>query len=91
MAHLPSGKYAANAAWLAHAVIAFNIARTAAVAAGQAKARWATLRTRIINTPARIASTGRRVVLHLPDHWPWAAAWLSLWSTATKPPTAATT
>jgi len=33
-------------------VIAFNIARTAAVAAGQAKARWATLRKQIINIPA---------------------------------------
>lgn len=91
LAHLPSGRYAANAAWLAHAVIAFNIARAAAVAAGQAKARWATLRTRIINIPARIASTGRRLVLHLPDHWPWAPAWLSLWSVATGPPAAATT
>lgn len=91
LAHLPSGSYAANAAWLAHAVIAFNIARTAAVAAGQAKARWATLRKQIINAPARIASTGRRLVLHLPDHWPWAAAWLSLWSTATQPPPAAIT
>ncbi|NYD42691.1 hypothetical protein BJZ21_002779 [Nocardioides panaciterrulae] len=91
LAHLPSGKYAANAAWLAHAVIAFNIARAAAVAAGQAKARWATLRSRIINVPARIASTSRRLVLHLPEHWPWAPAWLSLWSVATGPPAAATT
>jgi hypothetical protein len=32
LAHLPSGQYAANAAWLAHAVIAFNLARAAAVA-----------------------------------------------------------
>jgi hypothetical protein len=91
LAHLPSGSYAANAAWLAHAVIAFNIARAAAVAAGQAKARWATVRTRIINTPARVASTGRRLVLHLPEHWPWASAWQSLWTTATRPPGLATT
>ena len=34
LAHLPSGKYAANAAWLALAVIAFNLARAAATAAG---------------------------------------------------------
>ena len=86
LAHLPSGKYAANAAWVAHAVIAFNIARAAAVAADQHRARWATLRTRIINVPARIASTGRRMVLHLPTHWPWANSWESLWSTATGPP-----
>ena len=35
LAHLPSGRYSANAAWLAHAVIAFNIARATAVAAKQ--------------------------------------------------------
>jgi hypothetical protein len=91
LAHLPSGKYAANAAWVAHAVIAFNIARATAVAADQAKTRWATLRTRIINIPARIATTGRRLVLHLPSHWPWARAWESLWSTATGPPATAAT
>ncbi len=70
LAHLPSKKYAANAAWVACAVIAFNIARAAAVAAGQTRARWATLRTRVINVPGRIATTGRRLVLHLPTHWP---------------------
>ena len=86
LAHLPSGKYTANAAWVAHAVIAFNLARAAAVAGNQHRVRWATLRTRIINVPARIASTGRRLMLHLPTHWPWASSWKSLWSTATDPP-----
>ena len=51
LAHLPSGKYAANAAWVACAVIAFNLARAAAVAADLATTRWATLRTKIINVP----------------------------------------
>jgi Transposase DDE domain group 1 len=91
LAHLPSGKYTANAAWVAHAVIAFNLARASAVAAGQHKARWATLRTRIINIAGRIASTGRRLVLHLPTGWGWTPGWDSLWSTATGPPTPATT
>jgi len=91
LAHLPSGKYAANAAWLAHAVIAFNIARAAAVAAEQPHSRWATIRTRIINIPARIACTGRRLMLHLPQQWPWATGWESLWATATGPPRPATT
>lgn len=58
LAHLPSGKYAANAAWVAHAVIAFNIARATAVAAAMRTARWVTLRTKIINIPPRIAATG---------------------------------
>jgi hypothetical protein len=89
LAHLPSGKYAANAAWVAHAVIAFNLARAAAAAADLHRARWATLRTRIINVPARIATTGRRLLVHLPTHWPWASAWEALWSNATGPPAAA--
>ena len=91
LAHLPSGHYAANAAWVACAVTAFNIARAAAVAASMRTARWATVRTRIINIPARIAATGRRLVLHLPTHWPWAPGWESLWSTANGPPAAITT
>jgi hypothetical protein len=90
LAHLPSGSYPANAAWVALAVIAFNIARAAAVAAGQDKARWASLRTRIINIPARIATTGRRLILHLPQRWPWGTSWQTLWATATGPPTPAT-
>ncbi len=86
LAHLPSGSYAANAAWVSCAVIAFNLARGIAVAASMNTARWATVRTRIINIPARIAATGRRLVLHLPTHWHWGPAWESLWATATGPP-----
>ena len=70
LAHLPSGDYAANAAWVACAVMAYNLTRAAAVAAGMRTARWATLRTRIINIPGRVASSGRRLTLHLPTGWP---------------------
>jgi hypothetical protein len=93
LAHLPSGQYAANAAWVACAAIAFNLARATAVAAAIRTARWATIRTRIIAVPARIASTGRRLVLHLPTHWPWATQWTTLHdlATATGPPAPATT
>ena len=91
LAHLPSGKYAANAAWVACAVIAFNLARAAAVAADLAKARWATLRRKIIQVPGRIASTSRRLDLHLPTRWPWAEHWESLHAVATGPPITATT
>lgn len=86
LAHLPSGRYPANAAWLAHAVIAFNLARAAAVAADLRAARWATLRRTIVNVPARIASTARRLDLHLPTRWPWAGPWQTLWRVATGPP-----
>jgi hypothetical protein len=91
IAHLPSGSYAANAAWLAHAVIAFNLARAAGVLAGNrhARARWATLRRQLINVPARAAPSARRLTLHLPLDWPWADAWTALFDAATDPPRAA--
>lgn len=93
LAHLPSGSYAANAAWVAFAVLAFNLARTASIAAGMATARWASLRRRVITIPARLAASGRRLVLHLPTQWPWAPAWTALWATITTtgPPGPATT
>ncbi len=89
LAHLPSGKYAANAAWVALAAIAFNVARATGVAASMHRARWASLRKKIIDVPARIASTARRLDLHMLADWPWATSWEALWSTATGPPAAA--
>jgi len=88
LAHLPSGSYTANAAWLAHAVIAFNLARAAGVLADcrHARARWATVRRHLINVPARIASSARRLTLHLPRDWPWATAWQTLFDNTTGPP-----
>jgi len=91
LAHLPCAKYAANAAWVACAVIAFNLARATAVAANMPTARWSSVRKRVIDIPGRIASTSRRTDLHLPVHWPWARAWELLWSTATSPPVTVTT
>ena len=63
------------------AAIAHNLLRAAATLAGpqHAAARGATLRRKIVNIPARLASPQRRPVLHLPTHWPWAHAWLQLW------------
>jgi hypothetical protein len=85
LAHAPSGSFAANSAWLALGCTAFNIMRAAGAAASarHAKARWATLRTHLITVPARVASTARRLTLHLPTDWTWAADWEDLWATAT--------
>ena len=68
LAHLPSGRFTANAAWLVLAVIAFNLTRAAATLTGPAlaKARTATIRRTLITVPARIASSARRLTLHLP-------------------------
>jgi hypothetical protein len=80
LAHLPSGHFAANAAWLVLAVIAFNLTRAAASITGPAlgKARTATIRRTIVGVPARIACSARRLTLHLPRDWPWATAWKTL-------------
>jgi hypothetical protein len=74
LAHLPSGKFNANAAWLVLAATAFNLMRAAGRLAGgfHAKATGATLRRTLVNVPARIATSARRIHLHLPEHWPWA-------------------
>jgi Transposase DDE domain group 1 len=82
LAHLPSGRFAANNAWLACAAIAHNLTRAAGHLAGPryAAARPATIRTRIINVAARLAHHARSIHLHLPEHWPWQAAWANLFA-----------
>lgn len=93
LAHLPSGKFTANAAWLVLAVMAFNLTRAAATLTGPglAKATTATIRHKLITVPARIASSARRITLHLPKAWPWETAWTELFTRVCGPPPAPTT
>jgi hypothetical protein len=94
LAHLPSGRFTANSAWLVCAVMAFNLTRAAATTTGTprlTRATTATLRRTLITVPARIASSARRLTLHLPDAWPWAKAWTKLFDHALGPPRPATT
>ncbi|MGI8394457.1 IS1380 family transposase [Leucobacter sp. W1038] len=90
LAHVPSGKYAANAAWLVLAVIAHNLTRAAAVIADPAeklgRAVTQTIRRTLINVPARIARSARKLRLHLPECWPWAREWAALLTRSTSPP-----
>jgi hypothetical protein len=85
------GKFAANAAWLVLAVIALNLTRAAATLTGPdlAKATTATIRRKLITVPARLASSARRITLHLPTAWPWETAWLRLFTHGWSPPAAA--
>ena len=53
--HLPSGRFAANGAWLAVQVMAHNLAR------------W----TARIGLAGRLTRSARRITLHLPKRWPW--------------------
>jgi hypothetical protein len=90
LAHLPSGAFTANAAWLVLAVMAFNLTRAAASLTEPhlAKATTATIRRKLIAVPSRIAKSARRVTLHLPTAWPWESAWTALFDRVADPPPA---
>ena len=71
--HLPSGRFAANAAWLAVQVIAHNLARwTARLGLGAGIVTTRTLRRRYFALAGRLTHSARRWTLHLPKRWPWA-------------------
>jgi hypothetical protein len=76
MDHLPSGRFFANAAWLACAVLAHNLIRWT-VTLGLARpadeltvAR--TVRTCLLGVPARLVNRAGRLTLRCPADWPWA-------------------
>ncbi len=71
--HLPSGRFGANAAWLALQVMAHDLARwTSRLGLGEGLVTTKTLRRRFLSLPARLARSARRLWLHLPKQWPWA-------------------
>src|SRR6185312_9728540 len=43
------------------------------------KATGSTIRRNLVNIPARIATSARRIRLHLPENWPWSPGLLTLW------------
>ncbi|MEW1914518.1 IS1380 family transposase [Kitasatospora sp. NPDC085895] len=88
LAHLPSGSFQANNAWLTLWAIAFNLLRAAGSLAGafHTRATTATLRAHLVNIPARIARSARRLTLHLPDRWPWQQPFTDLVDAAHAPP-----
>ncbi|WP_090929366.1 IS1380 family transposase [Nonomuraea jiangxiensis] len=96
LAHLPSGVFTANAAWLTLTAITHNLLRAPGCLASafHAKARGATLRRHLISVPARLARRGPaagrgHLTLHLPTGWRWQPAWINAF-TATHDPPAAT-
>ena len=90
LAHLPSGRFAANSAWAICAAITHNLLRAAGTLASDrhAVARGATLRRHLVTVPARLAQPQRRPTLHLPPQWSWARQWTNLHNAvhATGPP-----
>ena len=89
MAHLPSGSFAANAAWLTLAAMSCNLVRAAGCLASgfHGKARGATIRADLIDVAARIARHGRgHITLHLPEGWHREQEWMNLFEAACGPP-----
>ena len=70
--HLPSGRFAANGAWLAVQVMAHNLARwTARIGLGEQVVTTKTLRRRFFSMAGRLTRSARRLTLHLPQRGPW--------------------
>ncbi len=88
LAHLPSGRFWANSAWLVCAAMALNLTRATGTLAStfHAKATTGTIRAQLIAVPGRLARSARRLTLHLPTTWPWHKAWEQLATAANSPP-----
>jgi hypothetical protein len=68
------------------AAMAFNLTRAAATLTGQvdlARATTPTIRSRLVSVPARLATSARRLRLHLPNKWPWRRPWQAMFAQAT--------
>jgi Transposase DDE domain group 1 len=71
--HMPSGRFGANAAWLALNAIAHNLVRwVSRVGLQETLVMTKTMRRRYFSLPGRITTSGRKTVLHLIREWPWA-------------------
>lgn len=73
LAHFPSGRFNANAAWTVIACLAHNLHRWSELLGlpDQSPRRARTVRRRLLTLPGRLTRTARRWTLHLPARWPW--------------------
>lgn len=73
LAHFPSGRFNANAAWTVIACLAHNLLRWSELLGQpeQRPSRARTIRRRLLALPGRLTRSARRWTLHLPARWPW--------------------
>ena len=73
LAHCPSGRFNANAAWLVLTTIAHNLLRWVAALGLRIRGLIVakTIRRRFLTLPGRLTRSGRVDTLHLPQRWPW--------------------
>lgn len=76
--HMPSGKFGANAAWLALNVIAFNLTRWMGRLSGFAITCLKSWRLRFLALPGRLTEHAHRRELRLSVGWPWREQFLAL-------------
>ena len=79
LAHFPSGRFLANAAWTVIAALAHNLLRwTTLIGLPDTVIPTArTVRRRLLTVPGRITRTARTVTLRMPARWPWELAFLA--------------
>jgi hypothetical protein len=79
LAHFPSGKFMANAAWTVIAALAHNLLRWTHLIAlpGQTVRTARTMRRRLLSIPGRLTRSARRTILRMPVRWPWAHDFLA--------------
>ncbi|HST56218.1 MAG TPA: transposase [Solirubrobacteraceae bacterium] len=79
LAHFPSGRFIANAAWTVIAALAHNLLRwTTLIGLPDTVIRTArTTRRRLLSIPGRVTRTARTVTLRMPAQWPWETQFLT--------------
>lgn len=80
MEHVPSGKFSANGAWLAHAVLAHNLMRQVSylgeITPKDSMVVARTFRNHFIGLAGRLVNRSGKLVLRTPARWPWSKAFL---------------
>ncbi len=80
MEHVPSGKFHANGAWLAHAVIAHNLTRQVSylgtITPRESMVIARTFRNHFISLVGRLVNRSGKITLRTPARWPWAGAFM---------------
>lgn len=75
LSHLPSGHFAANAAWLVATALAHNLTTWTNLLGDPDNQPTITVatsfRTQFINIPGRLVNRAGRPTLRLPTNWPW--------------------
>lgn len=78
--HIPSGRFHANGAWLAHAVLAHNLIRQVnylgEITPKESMVTARSFRSHFISLAGRLVNRSNKMVLRTPARWPWANAFI---------------